>query len=189
MMQKIVERTNFSASPLMSASTMSSSSSISPMISTATESLSSSSVGEGGGMMDSSSESSTASSPLSPSAVEEEMMIRAATSGGGGNVGMVVGGGVGVGGGMMLSGRSGSPFPFPAIMSVSPDPKSPAQFLLGLGIQILEGRLPDHKQAKGFLEGDHCTSLFKSVSHFCDFESNPLVSEISKNIYLNYFIS
>lgn len=181
MMQKIVERTNFSVSPLMSASTMSSSQSsvISPMISTA---AASSSVGEGGGMIDSSSESSTASSPLSPSAVEEEMMIRAATSGGGGNVGMVVGGVGGVGGGMMLSGRSGTPFPFPAIMSVSPDPKSPAQFLLGLGIQILEGRLPDHKQAKGFLEGDHCTSLFKSVSHFCDFESNPLVSNIKINI-------
>lgn len=99
------------------------------------------------------------------------MMIRAATTGGGTNVGIL-----GDGGGI-LNGRAGSPFPLPTIMSVSPDPKTPAQFLLGLGVQILEGRLPDHKQAKGFLEGDHCTSLFKSVSHFCDYETNPLVSK------------
>lgn len=152
MMQKIMEfeRSSFSSSQAI------------PTPETLTSSLSPSVIS---GQADSSSESSTASSPLSPSTVEEEMMIRAATSGGG-NVGGIA---------SLLPGRSGSPFPFPAIMSVSPDPKTPSQFLLGLGMQIFEGRLPDHKQAKGFLEGDHCQSLFKSVSHFCDYETNPMV--------------
>ncbi|ODN02189.1 hypothetical protein Ocin01_04490 [Orchesella cincta] len=78
----------------------------------------------------------------------------------------------------------GSQSQLSSIMTVSPDPKTPTQFLMGLGVQILEGRLPDHKQAKGFSEGDHCTSLFKSVSHYCDYETDPLCRQLASLQFL-----